>query len=180
MPIPDAPGPIAFVCAMPMELRPLTKRLGLQKAELGGGPARTGTFDGRDVVAIVTGMGTELATAGIGRLLAAVTPAHVLVVGITGAVDDETPIGAMVLPERVIDHASGREHTHHLLGPGETRGAMWTTNVITTGRTSCRPSSPGAWCPWTWRRRRSPSPARSAACPGACSGPSATGPPTAR
>jgi adenosylhomocysteine nucleosidase len=131
MPLPDGPGPIAFVCAMPMELRPLTKRLGLEKAELGGGPARTGTFEGRDVVGIVTGMGTELAAAGIRRLLDAVTPAQVLVVGITGAVDDETPIGAMVLPERIIDHATGREHTHHLLGPGETRGAMWTTNVIT-------------------------------------------------
>ena len=132
MPLPDAPGPIAFVCAMPMELRPLTKRLGLQKAELGGGPARTGTFDGRDVVAIVTGMGTALAGAGIARLLSAVTPAQVLVVGITGAVDDETPLGTLVLPERVIDHASGREHVHRLLGPGEVRGAMWTTDVITT------------------------------------------------
>jgi adenosylhomocysteine nucleosidase len=131
MPLPDGPGPIAFVCAMPMELRPLTKRLDLEKAELGGGPARTGTLDGRDVVAVVTGMGTELAAAGIRRLLDAVTPALVLVVGITGAVDDDTPIGAMVLPERIIDHATGREHTHHLLGPGEVRGAMWTTDVIT-------------------------------------------------
>jgi adenosylhomocysteine nucleosidase len=131
MPLPNGPGPIAFVCAMPMELRPLTKRLGLTKAELGGGPARVGTLDGRDVVAVVTGMGTELAAAGIARLLGAVTPVQVLVVGITGAVDDETPIGAMILPERVIDHATGREHVHHLLGPGEVRGAMWTTDVIT-------------------------------------------------
>ena len=131
MPLPDGPGPIAFVCAMPMELRPLTKRLGLTKTTLGGGPARTGTLDGREVVGIVTGMGTQLATAGIERLLGAVTPVQVLVVGITGAVDDETPIGAMVLPERVIDHASGREHTHVLLGPGRLHGAMWTTDVIT-------------------------------------------------
>ena len=132
MPLPDGPGPIAFVCAMPMELRPLTKRLGLTKATLGGGPARTGALDGRDVVAVVTGMGTQLATAGIERLLEAVTPVQVLVVGITGAVDDETPIGALVLPERVIDHASGREHAHVLLGPGQVQGAMWTTDVITT------------------------------------------------
>jgi adenosylhomocysteine nucleosidase len=131
MPLPDGPGPIAFVCAMPMELRPLTKRLGLERATVGGGPARTGTLDGRDVVGIVTGMGTELATAGIRRLLDAVTPVQVLVVGITGAVDDDTPIGALVLPERIIDHATGREHRHHLLGPGEVHGAMWTTDVIT-------------------------------------------------
>jgi nucleoside phosphorylase len=131
MPLPDGPGPIAFVCAMPMELVPLTKRLGLERSELGGGPARTGTFEGREVVAVVTGMGTQLAAAGIRRLLDNVTPSHVLVVGITGAVDDETPLGALILPERIIDHASGREHRHHLLGPGEVKGAMWTTDAIT-------------------------------------------------
>jgi adenosylhomocysteine nucleosidase len=129
--VPEIDGPVAFVCAMPMELKPLTRRLGLRRAELGGGPARTGTVDGRPVVAIVTGMGTRLAAAGMARLLGAVTPAQVVVVGITGAVDDETPIGALVLPQRVIDHATGREHEHHLLGPGEQRGALWTTDVIT-------------------------------------------------
>jgi nucleoside phosphorylase len=118
---------------MPMELVPLTKRLKLQKAQIGGGPGRTGTLpDGRPVVAIVTGMGTQLAAQGMQRLLDTVTPSQVVVVGITGAVDDDTPIGAMVLPERVIDHATGREHRHLLLGPGEVRGAMWTTDVITT------------------------------------------------
>ena len=130
----DLPAdPIALVCAMPMELVPLTKALKLTKTRIGNGPGRLGTLpDGRPVVAIVTGMGTHLAAAGMARLLDAVTPTQVVVVGITGAVDDETPIGALVLPERVIDHASGREHVHHLLGPGEVRGAMWTTDVITT------------------------------------------------
>ena len=132
--MPDSPTPpVALVCAMPMELVPLTKRLKLQKSMLGGGPARSGHLpDGRPVVAVVTGMGTELATRGVQRLLNAVTPSQVVVVGITGAVDDETPIGAMVLPERIIDHATGREHRHHLLGPGAVSGAMWTTDVITT------------------------------------------------
>jgi adenosylhomocysteine nucleosidase len=125
-------SPIALVCAMPMELRPLTRRLGLRKADLGGGPGRVGTLaDGRPVVGLVTGMGTHLAAAGMARLFRAVTPTQVVVVGITGAVDDDTPIGEVVLPARVIDHATGREHRHQLLGPGEVRGAMWTTDVIT-------------------------------------------------
>ena len=126
-----ADAPIAFVCAMPLELKPLTKRLGLRRGALGGAPARTGTLDGRPVVALVTGMGTRCAAAGMRRLLDAVTPSQVLVVGIAGAVDDETPIGALVIPERVIDHASGREHEHHLPGPGQAHGALWTTDVIT-------------------------------------------------
>jgi adenosylhomocysteine nucleosidase len=124
--------PVALVCAMPMELRPLAKRLGLRRCQVGDGPGRAGTLaDGRPVVGIVTGMGTALATRGMERLLGAVAPSQVVVVGITGAVDDETPIGHVVLPETVIDHATGREHRHRLLGPGEVRGAMWTTDVIT-------------------------------------------------
>lgn len=131
MALPDRP--VALICAMPMELRPLTKRLRLAKATIGGGPGQVGSLpDGRPVVAIITGMGTQLAAGGMARLLGAVTPTQVVVVGITGAVDDDTPIGALVLPERVVDHATGREHVHHLLGPGEVRGTMWTTDVITT------------------------------------------------
>lgn len=126
-----AEGPIAFVCAMPMELVPLTRRLKLERGDIGGRPARVGRVDGRDVVGVVTGMGTELATAGITALLDAIAPSMVLVVGITGAVDDETPIGALILPERVIDHATGREHVHAVLGGGTPQGAMWTTDVIT-------------------------------------------------
>jgi nucleoside phosphorylase len=128
-----ADGPIAIVCAMPMELAPLTRRLRLRRATIGGHPVRSGSLpDGRPVVGVVTGMGTANATAGTTRLLDAVDPAAVVVVGITGAVDDATPLGALVLPERVIDHASGREHAHVVLGPGTARGAMWTTDVITT------------------------------------------------
>jgi adenosylhomocysteine nucleosidase len=122
---------IAFVCAMPMEARPIARRLRLTRAELGGGPARTGLLDGRPVLAVVTGMGTRLAAGGTARLLDAVAVGQVVVVGITGAVDDETPIGALVLPERVIDAATGREHHHKALGGAATRGAMWTTDRIT-------------------------------------------------
>ena len=128
---PGAERPIAFVCAMPTELRPLTRRLGLERTELGGGPARTGTLDGHPVVGIVTGMGTKLATAGIERLLGAVTPARVVVVGITGAVDDEIAIGALVRPERVVDAATGREHRHEALDDAPLQGVMWTTDLIT-------------------------------------------------
>jgi len=126
-------GPVAFVCAMPMELTPLRKRLGLRRTTLGDGPAYEGTLDGRPVVAIVTGMGPALATAGIERLLDAASPAPavVVVVGITGAVDDATPLGTLVRPARVIEGASGRQHVHEPLDGGETRGVLWTTDAMT-------------------------------------------------
>ena len=101
---------------MPMELRPLARRLGLRRdgdSDRDGGGVHTGSLDGRPVVAVVTGIGPRLAAEGTDRLLAAEpVPGQVVVVGIAGAVDDETPIGALVMPDRVIDGASGREHRH--------------------------------------------------------------------
>jgi nucleoside phosphorylase len=123
---------MAFVCAMPMEVAPLTKKLSLRKDATIGGKAWRGTLDGRDVVAIVTGMGTALARAGTTRLLDAVDVERVLVVGITGAVENETPIGTLVLPEVVVDSATGREHRPAPLGEGVPHGRMWTTDVLNT------------------------------------------------
>ena len=67
--MPENSGPIAFVCAMPMELSPLVKKLSLTKTDVNGVTVHRGTLDGRDVVAIVTGMGTKLATEATERLL---------------------------------------------------------------------------------------------------------------
>jgi nucleoside phosphorylase len=124
-------GTLAFICAMPMELTPLTKRLQLAKDEIDGVRLRTGTLDGEPVVGFVTGMGTILATEQTDRLLAAVRPERVVVFGITGAVEDETPIGTVVMPAQVIDSATGRTHRHLPPGGEPTEGAMWTTDVIT-------------------------------------------------
>jgi nucleoside phosphorylase len=77
-------------------------------------------------------MGTQLATAGIEALLDAYAVDHVLVVGITGALENETPIGTMVLPEVVVDSATGREHRPTRLGDAEHAGRMWTTDSLTT------------------------------------------------
>ena len=124
-------GILAFVCAMPLEMRPLAKRLDLEKSTVEGVEVRTGTLDGQPVVGFVTGMGPALATEGIDRLLAAVHPERVVVFGITGAVEDDTPIGAVVMPARVIDHATGRIHEHHPPGGEVTAGALWTTGIMT-------------------------------------------------
>ncbi len=123
--------PVAVVCAMPMEQRPLTKRLRLRRTSVGGMTAREGRVDHRPVVSIVTGMGTALAAARTARLLDAVTPTWVLVVGITGAVDDLSPIGSLVVPEVVIDAATGRQHRPRPIDGHPPKGAMWTTDVIT-------------------------------------------------
>jgi nucleoside phosphorylase len=125
-------GPIAFVFAMPIELAPLVRTLSLTETEVQGLPMHTGSVDGRPVVAIVTGMGTELASAGIRRLLDAVPVRWVLVVGITGALESETPIGTLMNPELVVNSETGKQFRPAPLVEGTPAGTMWTTNGLTT------------------------------------------------
>jgi len=125
-------GPVAFVCAMPMELTPLARDLQLVETTVDGTTIHRGAFGDREVVAIVTGMGTALARAGITALLDAVAVDHVIVVGITGALENETPIATLVLPEVVVDAASGREHRPTRIGDADHRGRMWTGDVLIT------------------------------------------------
>jgi adenosylhomocysteine nucleosidase len=81
-------------------------------------------------VAVVSGMGTELAGAAAERLLDAEDVALVVVVGISGGVEDQTPIGTVIRPALVIDAATGTEHRPVAIG-GPRRGALWTTDVLT-------------------------------------------------
>jgi len=120
---------IAFVCAMPMELRPLRRRLRLRKS----GAGYVGKIGDRAVTAMVTGIGTALAGSATARLLDAVDVDWVVVVGITGAIDD-TPIGALVLPEQVVNGADGSVYRPTPLRVGNAHGTMWTTDELLTDR----------------------------------------------
>lgn len=123
---------IAFVCALPMEVEPIACRLGLRRTTVDGLEARVGVRDGRDVVAVVTGMGTALARDRTHRLLDAVTVDAVVVVGITGAVYEATPIGTLVVPELVVDATSGAVRRPAPLAGLPAHGTMWTTDSLVT------------------------------------------------
>jgi adenosylhomocysteine nucleosidase len=124
--------PVAFVCAMPMEIVPLRRKLSLKKTLVGSLEVYAGSLGDRPVVAIVTGVGTKFAAEGVERLLAAIGIEWVVVVGITGSVDNETPIGSLVLPELVVDGATGVEYMPQRLGGGIPKGKMWTSDELVT------------------------------------------------
>jgi adenosylhomocysteine nucleosidase len=121
---------IAFVCAMPMELEPLTRELSLVESEVDGRAFQTGRLADHDVVGLVTGMGTRLAAEGVERLLDAFDVEHLFVVGIAGAGMGDAPIGALVMPEVVIHGPSGREYRPTRLGDHDHDGHMWTSDVL--------------------------------------------------
>ncbi len=117
---------------MPMELVPLTRDLGLVETDVDGVAVHRGRVGERDVVAIVTGMGTDFATTGTEQLLDRFSVDHVLVVGITGALENDTPIGTLVMPEVVVHGPSGREHRHAPIGDHAHVGQMWTSDELIT------------------------------------------------
>jgi nucleoside phosphorylase len=117
---------------MPLELAALTKKLALHKTRAGPLDVHVGKLAGRPVVAIATGMGAELARQGLERLIDAVEVTRVVVVGITGALAADAPIGALVLPEVVVDAATGTEYRPDRLGAGKPSGKMWTTSELVT------------------------------------------------
>jgi adenosylhomocysteine nucleosidase len=125
---------IGFIFAMPIELAPFAERLALVETELGGVPAHAGTLAGRNVVAIVTGMGMDYAREGVERLLEAASLEWVVVVGITGALENETPIGTLILPEVVVNSRTLSEWRPAPMGNGTPRGKMWTSDGITSNR----------------------------------------------
>ncbi len=128
--------PLAFVCAMPMELAPLRKKLGLAKSRIGSLEVQRGMLGDRPVVAIATGMGTTFARQKLTALMDAVEVDRVVVVGITGALDDGTAIGSLVVPEIVVNGATGAEYRPHPLGEGRpygtVHGKMWTSDALVT------------------------------------------------
>jgi adenosylhomocysteine nucleosidase len=117
---------IALVCAMPMELRPLRRRLGLRKTALG----YAGRIDDHAVIGVITGIGPRLAEAATRRLLDGVDVELVIVVGIAGAIENQTPIGTLVLPELVISGVDGPGHQPAPLGIGDMHGTLCTTDQL--------------------------------------------------
>jgi adenosylhomocysteine nucleosidase len=117
---------------MPMELAPLRRKLALKRTSHGSLVVHRGRLGDRPVVAIVTGMGTAPAGERVARLLDAVAIDRVVVVGITGGVDGETAIGTLILPECVVDAASGVRYRPERLGRGDPKGTMWTSDDLLT------------------------------------------------
>ena len=70
-------------------------------------PYYTGTVDGRELVATRTGIGPRLAEQATSRLLDATAVDRVIVSGIAGGLDPVSSVGDLIIPEEVVDKATG-------------------------------------------------------------------------
>jgi adenosylhomocysteine nucleosidase len=110
---------VLVVAAMRSEMKAFRKRLGTQLGSDGGG-----------VVTGVLGIGTALARSTTERLVGEADPDHVMVVGIAGGVGSTTAIGDLVVPEVVLDGASGAEHRPASIVGFPNRGTLHTSDEL--------------------------------------------------
>lgn len=121
---------MALLAPMPYELAPLVRALGGRRERLGGLAVHVGRVGGTSVAAIRIGVGTRSAARSVERLLDAVAVDHAVVVGIAGGVRRDAGIGDLVVPDLVVDAATGAEYRPHPFGDAPAQGALWTSDEL--------------------------------------------------
>jgi len=118
---------VAIIAPMPNELRPVVKMLGLRRTgERGGMPVYTGTVGGAEVVATRTGIGPALAEKAMEELLQLTDVDRVVVVGIAGGLEPVSAVGDLIVPEAVVDDATGERFRATPVGDVTPKGVLRT------------------------------------------------------
>ncbi len=110
---------VAMLAPMVHELEPLVRELELEDQ----GDHHLGKAGHVEIVAVVTNMGIAAGADAARRVLEHDVD-HVMVVGIAGGVDHSLSIGSLVIPEVVLDRATGRTFTPHHVGDVAPRGII--------------------------------------------------------
>jgi nucleoside phosphorylase len=121
---------VALLAPMHPELRPLVRRLALRRASAAGGALFTGALGRTELVAALAGIGTRAAASATERLLDATPVDHLVVVGIAGGVGAGVRVGDLVVPERVVDLATGSVHRPTPIGSAVARGTLATADAL--------------------------------------------------
>jgi nucleoside phosphorylase len=115
---------------MKPELKPLVDMLSLQRDPGDGPPEYRKTFGNTSVVATLTLIGTKAATKATERLLKDDDIDHVVVIGIAGGVPASTKLGDVLVPEAVVDAATGKEYAAARLGDVVMKGRVRTSDEL--------------------------------------------------
>jgi len=112
---PDRPGVALVLAPMRSELRPLLRALSARPATIGGVDVHRSRAGRHEVVVGLIGVGPGPARTTTERLLDALgqgagAVAHVVVNGIAGGIGADVAVGDTVVPDTVLDVASGRSY----------------------------------------------------------------------
>jgi nucleoside phosphorylase len=119
---------VGLLAPMRPELRPLVKKLSLEHNEINGLSVHSAVEGDVEIVATTTGIGTEAATTAAQRMLDAVEVDRIIVVGIAGGIPPHVTLGDLVIPEVVVDAASGKELHPVTLGTIPANGRLVTSD----------------------------------------------------
>jgi len=113
---------------MPSELAPLVRAASLRPERSDSRRVYRGRVGSALVVATTTGIGTRAAARAAEQLLEAEPLDHLIVVGIAGGVGPAVAIGDLVVPELVVDGASGQTYPPAPLAGLPNRGILQTSD----------------------------------------------------
>jgi nucleoside phosphorylase len=121
---------------MPLEFQAITTAFGLAPASDRDGAPWTGRVGKSAVTAVHIGMGPPLTRAALTQLFdepASNSPPfeHVMIAGICGGLDRDLPVGTLINPEILVDHASGATYRHAPPGDAPRAGKLVTTETVT-------------------------------------------------
>jgi adenosylhomocysteine nucleosidase len=119
---------------MRSELRPLVRLLSLKRSRSGDRNLLSGTLGRAEIVATTTGMGTRAAGHAAEKILGFIPIQHLVVVGIAGGIGPSVDIGDLIVPELVIDLATGTEYQPCVMGDAEARGTLATSSEALADR----------------------------------------------
>lgn len=119
---------------MPPELRPLVRPLALRRQRAGDRDLYRGGIGCVEVVATRTGIGPAAGRRAAERVLDGAAIDHLVVVGIAGGIGPTVAIGDLVVPEDVVDLATGARYRPSALGPTPLRGTLVTSDELLVDR----------------------------------------------
>lgn len=127
---------VVVLAPMPLEMDAVVTAFGLRPGGDGPGAPHVGRVGSSRVTATHIGMGPPATRAALDRLLAdgAEPVDHVMVAGICGGLDPDVPVGTLVNPDTVVDHATGRSYRHAPPGNAPRTGTLVTTETATLDR----------------------------------------------
>ena len=126
---------IGLLVPMPIELKPLVKRLRLTRSKLDDQDVWTGEVDGSRIVTRLIGIGPERARQATRWMIDRVGPDWIMISGVAGGLGANVGIGDLVVPEKVTNWKSDHELRPTPIGPTELSGHLVTTDELSNWET---------------------------------------------
>jgi adenosylhomocysteine nucleosidase len=130
---------VAVLAAMRLEMRPLVQAYELRREEGPHGVLYRGKTNGTEIVAATMKMGTAAAAATTERILDAAAVDHLICIGVAGGLGPSVTVRELVVPEIVVDAATGKEYRPAPLPGFASRGKLWTSDDFETDPVALAP-----------------------------------------